>query len=41
MSYMGGLVAPDLYGPGPYIARSALQSCSCASQSHGCPIHSG
>jgi hypothetical protein len=41
MSTMGGLVAPDLYGPGPYIARSALQGCSCASQSRGCPIHSG
>lgn len=31
---------PDLYGPGPNVLRSALQSCSCASQTSGCPKHS-
>ena len=40
MSDMGALTSPDLYGPGPNVMRSALQTCSCASQTSGCPIHS-
>lgn len=39
MSEMGSLVPPDLYGPGPNVLRSALKSCSCASQTSGCQIH--
>lgn len=39
MSQMEALVPPDLYGPGPNVLRSALQSCSCASQTSGCPKH--
>ena len=40
MSEMGALTPPDLYGPGPNVLRSALKSCSCGSQTSGCPIHS-
>jgi hypothetical protein len=40
MSDMGPLTPPDLYGPGPNVLRSALKSCSCASQTSGCQIHS-
>ena len=40
MSEMGALSPPDLYGPGPNVLRSALKSCSCASQTSGCQIHS-
>jgi hypothetical protein len=40
ISQMDALVPPDLYGPGPNVLRSALQSCSCASQTSGCPKHS-
>jgi hypothetical protein len=40
MSAMGPLTPPDLYGPGPNVLRSALKSCSCASQTSGCQIHS-
>ena len=39
MSEMSALTPPDLYGPGPNVLRSALKSCSCGSQSSGCPIH--
>uniref|UniRef100_A0A6C0AIR1 Uncharacterized protein n=1 Tax=viral metagenome TaxID=1070528 RepID=A0A6C0AIR1_9ZZZZ len=39
MSQMDALVPPDLYGPGPNVLRSALQSCTCASQTSGCPKH--
>jgi hypothetical protein len=39
MSDMGALTPPDLYGPGPNVLRSALKSCSCGSQTSGCPIH--
>ena len=39
MSEMSALTPPDLYGPGPNVLRSALKSCSCASQTSGCPIH--
>lgn len=40
MSQMEDLTPPDLYGPGPNVLRSALQSCSCGgSQTSSCPIH--
>ena len=39
MSQSSALAPPDLYGPGPNVLRSALQSCSCASQTSGCPKH--
>ena len=40
MSIMSVPIPPDLYGPGPNVLRSALQSCSCASsKSSSCPIH--
>jgi len=39
MSQMNALTPPDLYGPGPNVLRSALQSCTCASQTSGCPKH--
>lgn len=39
MSDMGALTPPGLYGPGPNVLRSALKSCSCGSQTSGCPIH--
>jgi len=39
MSQMDALAPPDLYGPGPNVLRSALQSCTCASQTSGCQKH--
>jgi hypothetical protein len=39
MSQMDAVTPPDLYGPGPNVLRSALQSCTCASQTSGCPKH--
>ena len=39
ISQMDALAPPDLYGPGPNVLRSALKSCSCASQTSGCPKH--
>uniref|UniRef100_A0A6C0CIN3 Uncharacterized protein n=1 Tax=viral metagenome TaxID=1070528 RepID=A0A6C0CIN3_9ZZZZ len=39
MSQSSALTPPDLYGPGPNVLRSALQSCTCASQTSGCPTH--
>ena len=40
ISQMDALAPPDLYGPGPNVLLSALKSCSCASQTSGCPKHS-
>lgn len=39
MSQMSEVMSPDLYGPGPNVLRSALQSCSCGSQTSSCPMH--
>jgi hypothetical protein len=39
MSQMEALAPPDLYGPGPNVHRSALQGCTCASQTSGCQTH--
>jgi hypothetical protein len=34
-----GTPSPALYGPGPTLPRSALQGCTCASQTGSCGVH--